>query len=115
VARFDPSPNAPQDGDILSPGLLTRFSTGAFLLPQVSLPFVLEGGMSRRGSKSMAYQDNEIIRNPDDPYDREWGTGSIITVVVAIVIMAGIVAYSSRTATNTEGASSSISQPTTTG
>ena len=51
VARFDPSPNAPQDGDMLSPGLLTRFSTGAFLLPQVSLPFVLEVGYVQEGIK----------------------------------------------------------------
>ena len=36
---------------------------------------------------------NIRIKNPDDPYNREWGTGSIITVIVAIVIMAGIIAY----------------------
>jgi hypothetical protein len=72
--------------------------------------------MSKRGSVSMTYADNDHIRNPDDPYDREWGTGSVITVIAAIVIMAGIVAYEASTATNTEtGASSSISQPTTAG
>jgi len=63
----------------------------------------------------MAYQqDNGRITNPDDPYNREWGTGSIITVIVAIVIMVGIVSF--EAATNTEtGTSSSISHLTTTG
>jgi hypothetical protein len=62
----------------------------------------------------MAYQDDDRITNPDDPYDREWGTGSVITVIAAIVIMAGIVAYEATTNTET-GTSSSISQLTTTG
>ena len=57
--------------------------------------------------------DKVRIKNPDDPYNREWGTGSVITAIVAIVIMVGIIAFE---ATNTEtGASGSISQPTTTG
>ena len=60
----------------------------------------------------MEYQDDDRIRNPNDPWEREWGTGSAVTVIVAILIMAGIVAAS--TATNT-GVSSSISQPTTAG
>ena len=64
----------------------------------------------------MAYQDDRIT-NPDDPYDREWGTNTAVTAIVAILIMAGIVAYEgTRTATNTNtGESSSISQPTNTG
>ena len=72
--------------------------------------------MSKRGSTSMAYQDDRIT-NPDDPYDREWGIGSALKVIVAILIMAGIVAYGGTgKATNTDtGVSSSISQPTTTG
>ena len=62
----------------------------------------------------MTYPDpyNDRITNPDDPYDREWGTGTAVTVIVAILIMAGIVAYEASTAT---GPSSMISQPTTTG
>ena len=69
--------------------------------------------MSKRGSVSMTYADNDHIRNPDDPYDREWGTGSVITVIAAIVIMAGIVAYEASTATDTR-VSSTISQRTDT-
>ena len=38
----------------------------------------------------MTYRDNDRIRNPDDPWHREWGIGSIIASLVAIVIMAGI-------------------------
>ena len=59
---------------------------------------------------------NDRITNPDDPYDREWGTGTAVTAIVAILIMAGIVAYEgTRTATNTDtGVSSTISQPATT-
>jgi hypothetical protein len=41
----------------------------------------------------MAYQENDRIRNPDDPWQREWGTGSVIASLVSIVIMVGIVAY----------------------
>ena len=26
---------------------------------------------------------NDRITNPDDPYDREWGTGTAVTVIVA--------------------------------
>jgi hypothetical protein len=36
---------------------------------------------------------DEIIKNPNDPWQREWGTGSAILSVIAVVIMAGIVAY----------------------
>ena len=71
-----------------------------------------EGGMSKRGSTSMAYQDDRIT-NPDDPYDREWGTGTAVTVIVAILIMASIVAYEASTATDTR-VSSTISQRTDT-
>ena len=66
--------------------------------------------MSKRGSTSMAYQDDRIT-NPDDPYDREWGIGSALNVIVAILIMAGIVAYEAGTATDTR-VSSTISQRT---
>ena len=51
---------------------------------------------------------NDRITNPDDPYNREWGTGTAVTVIVAILIMAGIVAYEASTTTET-GVSSSIS------
>ena len=60
----------------------------------------------------MAYQDDRIT-NSDDPYDREWGTGTAVTVIVAILIMAGIVAYEASTATDTR-VSSTISQRTDT-
>jgi hypothetical protein len=64
----------------------------------------------------MAYQDNEsIIRNPDDPWDREWGTGSIVAGVVAILIMAGILAYGATRATDVPAHSTTISQPSSTG
>ena len=61
----------------------------------------------------MTYPDhyNDHITNPDDPYDREWGTGTAVTVIVAILIMAGIVAYQASTATG-KRLSSTISQPT---
>ena len=67
----------------------------------------------------MTYPDtyNDHITNPEDPYDREWGIGSALNVIVAVLIMVGIVAYrGTGTATNTDtGVSSSISQPTATG
>jgi hypothetical protein len=44
----------------------------------------------------MTYQD-PVVRNPDDPWRREWGTGSVIATIVAIVIMAGIIAYGAST------------------
>ena len=70
--------------------------------------------MSKRGSTSMAYQDDRIT-NPDDPYDREWGIGSALKVIVAILIMSGIVAYGGTgKATTDTGVSSTISQPATT-
>jgi hypothetical protein len=37
----------------------------------------------------MTYRDNDRIRNPDDPWHRQWGIGSIIVSLVAIVVMAG--------------------------
>ena len=67
----------------------------------------------------MTYRDpyNEPVRNPDDPWKREWGTGSMVAGIAAIVIMAGIISYgASRTSTNTvTGPGSAISQPSTTG
>ena len=48
--------------------------------------------------------------------DREWGAGTAVTAIVAILIMARIVAYEgTKTATTGTGVSSSISQPTATG
>ena len=44
----------------------------------------------------MTYQD-PTVRNPNDPWRREWSTGSVITTIVAIVIMAGIIAYGTST------------------
>jgi hypothetical protein len=40
--------------------------------------------------------DNELVRNPNDPWRREWGTGS--AVVVAVVTMADIIAYGASVA-----------------
>jgi hypothetical protein len=40
----------------------------------------------------MTHQD-PVVSNPNDPWRREWGTGSVITTIIAIVIMAGIIAY----------------------
>jgi hypothetical protein len=44
----------------------------------------------------MTYQD-PVVRNPNDPWGREWGIGSVIATIVAIVIMAGIIAYGTST------------------
>ena len=48
------------------------------------------------GRFAMTHQD-PVVRNPDDPWGREWGTGSVIATIVAIVIMAGIIAYGTST------------------
>ena len=45
--------------------------------------------------------DDGLVRNPNDPWRREWGTGSVIAIIVAIVIMAGIIAYGASTGTKT--------------
>jgi hypothetical protein len=55
--------------------------------------------------------DNSIVRNPNDPWHREWGTGSVITSLAVIVIMAGILAYGATKATDTPIRSSTMSQP----
>ena len=44
--------------------------------------------------------DNDHIRNPNDPWQREWGAGSVIAATLAIVIMAGILAYGATRATD---------------
>jgi hypothetical protein len=44
----------------------------------------------------MTYQDEDRIRNPNDPWQREWGTGTAITILVAM-IMAGIIVYGQPT------------------
>ena len=64
----------------------------------------------------MTYQENERIKNPDDPWQREWGTGSVIASAVAILIMAGILAYGATRATETgPNSTTTILQPSTTG
>jgi hypothetical protein len=45
--------------------------------------------------------DNELVRNPNDPCHREWGSGSVTATIVAIVVMVGIIAYGATTATKT--------------
>ena len=60
----------------------------------------------------MTYPDPAPIRNPGDPWNREWGGGSVITGIVAIVIMVGIIAYGASRA-ETIGSSSTITQPNT--
>jgi hypothetical protein len=68
------------------------------------------------GGSAMTYQDNDCIKNPNDPWQREWGTGSAITSVVAIVIMAGILVYGATRITETGTNSTTIlQQPNTTG
>jgi hypothetical protein len=59
--------------------------------------------------------DNDHIRNPNDPWQREWGAGSLIAATLAIVIMAGILAYGATRATDMPTRSTTISQPSTTG
>ena len=59
--------------------------------------------------------DNDRIRNPGDPCHREWGTGSVIATVVAILIMAGILAYGATRATDMPTRSTTMSQPSTAG
>jgi hypothetical protein len=61
----------------------------------------------------MTYQDEDRIRNPNDPWQREWGTGTAITILVACMIMAGIIVYG--TTNTTTGPSSTASHATTTG
>ena len=43
--------------------------------------------------------DDGLVRNPNDPWRREWGTGSVIATIIAIVIMAGIIACGTSTGT----------------
>jgi hypothetical protein len=47
----------------------------------------------RRLAMAHPHPDNWSVRNPDDPWHREWGIGSVIATIVAVVIMAGIIAY----------------------
>ena len=63
----------------------------------------------------MTYRDNGRIRNPDDPWHREWGIGSIIVSLVAIVVVAGILAYGATQATDMPTRSSTMSRPSTSG
>jgi hypothetical protein len=61
----------------------------------------------------MTYHDEDRIRNPNDPWQREWGTGSMITILVAVAIMAGIIVYGATN--NNTGPTSTASHPITTG
>jgi hypothetical protein len=63
----------------------------------------------------MTYQGNDRIRNPNDPWQREWGTGSVITSIVAMVIMAGILAYGATRAAETGTNSTTILWSSATG
>jgi hypothetical protein len=63
----------------------------------------------------MTYHDEDRIRNPNDPWQREWGTGSMITILVAAAIMAGIIVYGATNNNMATGPSSTASHPTTTG
>jgi len=45
--------------------------------------------------------DNGAVRNPNDPWHREWGTGSVMATIVVLVIMAGIIAYGASMGTKT--------------
>ena len=68
-----------------------------------------------QGGSVMTHQDNARIRNPDDPWQREWGTGSMVAGIVAIVIMAGILAYGATRATDLPTGVSTMAQPSTSG
>jgi hypothetical protein len=57
--------------------------------------------------------DNGPVRNPDDPWHREWGTGSVIAAIVAVVIMAGIIAYGASTGSPTGPNSTALHHRTT--
>jgi len=60
--------------------------------------------------------DDGLVRNPNDPWRREWGTGSVIAIIVAIVIMAGIIAYGTSTGTKmSAGPNSTALHHSTTG
>ncbi len=63
----------------------------------------------------MTYHDSDRVRNPDDPWQREWGIGSTTAAIVAVVIMAGIIAYGATKATDMPTRSTTITQPDTTG
>jgi hypothetical protein len=58
----------------------------------------------------MTYLDNDRIKNPNDPWQREWGAGSMVIGIVTIVIMAGILAYGATKATEMPTRSSTILQ-----
>ena len=51
--------------------------------------------------------DNGAVRNPDDPWHREWGAGSVMATIVVLVIMAGIIAYGASAGTQTPTAPNS--------
>ena len=58
----------------------------------------------------MTFDRDNTVRNPNDPWHREWGTGSVITSLVVIVIVAGILAYGATKATEIPIRSTTISQ-----
>jgi hypothetical protein len=57
--------------------------------------------------------DNESVTNPNDPYHREWGSGSVTATIVAIVIMVGIIAYGATTTTKTSPNGAALHHRTT--
>jgi len=57
--------------------------------------------------------DNGSVTNPNDPYHREWGSGSVTATIVAIAIMVGIIAYGATTATKTPPNSAALHHRTT--
>jgi hypothetical protein len=64
----------------------------------------------------MTHQDNDRIRNPNDPWRREWGTGSVIVSLIAIVVMTGILVYGATRVTETgTHSTTTLQQPSTTG
>ena len=102
----------------LIPALPLRECPPGDRLAQVATELALQA-LTKKPSNSrlevsMTYPDPDPIRNPDDPWNRQWGSGSVITSIVVIVILAGIIAYGA-TKTATTGTSSTISQPSTTG
>ena len=102
----------------LIPALPLRECPPGDRLAQVATELALQALTSKPSNSrlevSMTYPDPDPIRNPDDPWNRQWGSGSVITSIVVIVILAGIIAYGA-TKTASTGTSSTISQPSTTG
>jgi hypothetical protein len=67
----------------------------------------------RRFAMTHRDPDNGSVTNPNDPYHREWGSGSVTATIVAIAIMVGIIAYGATTATKTPPNSAALHHRTT--